>query len=86
LEPHLRAAAVQSYADALRTVFIAQAALAFVMLLACVPIRESFLPWVHHPWASHKRADGVRRGTREEQEEQYRRNAENGAGAEEHEV
>jgi hypothetical protein len=64
LEPHLRDAAVHSYADALRVVFIAQAVCAFIMLLACLPIRESFLP-----------------GTREEQEEQYRRNARNSAAA-----
>jgi hypothetical protein len=58
-EPAIRDAAVASYADATRAVFICQSALAFMMLVACLPIQENFLP-----------------GTREEQEEQFRRNAE----------
>ncbi|KAF9484004.1 vacuolar amino acid permease [Pholiota conissans] len=44
LEPHLRKAAVDSYADALRVVFICQAAIGFVGFLFCLPIQESALP------------------------------------------
>ncbi|KAF8306899.1 vacuolar amino acid permease [Clavulina sp. PMI_390] len=40
LEPELRAAAVTSWAIALRTVFIFNAAFAFLALLACLPIEE----------------------------------------------
>jgi hypothetical protein len=46
LSPPLKRAAVDSYADALHVVFICQAALAFIMLLCCLPIQESFLPYV----------------------------------------
>jgi hypothetical protein len=46
LEPHLRKAAVDSYADALRVVFICQAAVGFLGFLACLPIQESALPYV----------------------------------------
>ncbi|KAF8165158.1 vacuolar amino acid permease [Crassisporium funariophilum] len=41
LDPHLRKAAVDSYADALRVVFICQAAITFLGFLACLPIQES---------------------------------------------
>lgn len=44
LEPQLRQAAVQSYADALRVVFICQAAMNFLCFLCCVPIQENPLP------------------------------------------
>jgi len=44
LEPHLRKAAVDSYADALRTVFICQAAISVLGFLACLPIQENPLP------------------------------------------
>jgi len=44
LEPHLRKVAVDSYADALRVVFICQAAISFLGFLACLPIQESVLP------------------------------------------
>ncbi|KAF8914097.1 vacuolar amino acid permease [Gymnopilus junonius] len=44
LEPHLRNAAVDSYADALRVVFICQAVVSFLGFLACLPIQESPLP------------------------------------------
>jgi hypothetical protein len=47
----LREAAVQSYADALRVVFVCQAALAVLMLIACIPIQESPLPYVL--WTAH---------------------------------
>ena len=41
LEPHLRKAAVDAYADALRVVFICQAAISVLGFLACLPIQES---------------------------------------------
>ena len=41
LEPHLRKAAVDSYGDALRVVFICQAAINVLGFLACLPIQES---------------------------------------------
>lgn len=44
LEPALRQAAVQSYADALRVVFILQAVMNFLCFLCCVPIQENLLP------------------------------------------
>jgi len=44
LEPHLRRAAVDSYADALRVVFICQTAINFLGFLACIPIQENPLP------------------------------------------
>ena len=40
LEPHLRKAAVDAYADALRVVFICQAAINVLGFLACLPIQE----------------------------------------------
>jgi len=47
LEPHLRRAAVDSYADALRVVFICQAVANFLCLLCCIPIQENPLPGTH---------------------------------------
>ncbi|OBZ77059.1 Multidrug resistance protein fnx1 [Grifola frondosa] len=47
LSPHLRKAAVDSYADALRVVFICQAAMNFLCLLCCLAIQESPLPGTH---------------------------------------
>ncbi|KAK0231094.1 vacuolar amino acid permease [Armillaria fumosa] len=44
LEPRLFEAAVHSYADALRVVFICQAAWNFMAFLACLPIQENHLP------------------------------------------
>jgi len=41
LEPHLRKAAVDAYSDALRVVFICQAAISVLGFLACLPIQES---------------------------------------------
>ncbi|KAI0637813.1 vacuolar amino acid permease [Trametes polyzona] len=46
LAPDLRKAAVDSYADALRVVFICQAALNFICFLCCLPIQENPLPCV----------------------------------------
>ncbi|KDR83544.1 hypothetical protein GALMADRAFT_54931 [Galerina marginata CBS 339.88] len=47
LEPYLQKAAVDSYADALRVVFICQATVSFLGFLACLPIQESQLPYVN---------------------------------------
>ncbi|KAF8803697.1 vacuolar amino acid permease [Phlegmacium glaucopus] len=41
LEPHLQKAAVDAYADALRVVFICQAAINVLGFIACLPIQES---------------------------------------------
>jgi len=46
LDPLTRQAAIDSYADALRVVFICQAAINLCGLLACLPIQENALPWV----------------------------------------
>ncbi|KAI9001206.1 vacuolar amino acid permease [Trametes punicea] len=47
LSPELRKAAVDSYADALRVVFICQAVVNFMCFLCCLPIQENPLPCVH---------------------------------------
>lgn len=44
LPENLRQAAVDSYADALRAVFICQAAVNFLAFLSCLPIQENPLP------------------------------------------
>lgn len=44
LDPVWKKAAVDSYADALRAVFIFQAAMAFLAFLTCLPIEENPLP------------------------------------------
>ncbi|TBU48489.1 vacuolar amino acid permease [Dichomitus squalens] len=49
LEPSLRKAAVDSYADALRVVFICQAVMNLVCFLCCLPIQENPLPCVSRP-------------------------------------
>ena len=43
---NLQRAAVNSYADALRVVFICQAALNVICFLCCIPIQENTLPYV----------------------------------------
>ncbi|KAH8106216.1 vacuolar amino acid permease [Cristinia sonorae] len=47
LSAPLRRAAVESYADALRVVFICQAACNFICFLCCLPIQENPLPGTH---------------------------------------
>jgi len=47
LSEPLRRAAVESYADALRVVFICQAATNFFCFLCCLPIQENPLPGTH---------------------------------------
>ena len=46
LNPRLQQAAVDSYADALRIIFIFQAACNVLSLLTCLPIQEHDLPSV----------------------------------------
>jgi len=47
LDPPLQKAAVDSYATALRAVFICQACIAFCTFLSCLPIEENPLPGSH---------------------------------------
>ena len=44
LDPMLRKSAIDSYADALRVVFICQVALNFLTFLSCMAIQEHPLP------------------------------------------
>ena len=70
-----------SYADALRVVFICQAAINFVCFLCCLPIQENPLPYVcflriigvADMNCQRSRTSRLRRGTHEEQEEAYRK-------------
>ncbi|KAK0498477.1 vacuolar amino acid permease [Armillaria luteobubalina] len=55
LEPRLFEAAVHSYADALRVVFICQAAWNFMAFLACLPIQENHLPGTAEEQEQHYR-------------------------------
>ncbi|ETW84316.1 major facilitator superfamily [Heterobasidion irregulare TC 32-1] len=47
LEPELKRAAISSYADALRVVFICQVACNVIAFLWCLPIQENPLPGTH---------------------------------------
>lgn len=51
LAPSLRKAAIESYATALRVVFISQIAINILVFIACIPIEEHPLPCVflQHP-------------------------------------
>lgn len=55
LEPRYFDAAVHSYADALRVVFICQAAWNFMAFLACLPIQENHLPGTAEEQEQHYR-------------------------------
>lgn len=55
LDPHLRKAAVDSYADALRVVFICQTAINVLGFLACLAIQESPLPGTRQEQEQHYR-------------------------------
>ncbi|OJA20884.1 hypothetical protein AZE42_00884 [Rhizopogon vesiculosus] len=55
LTPALRKAAVESYADALRVVFICQIAINILVFIACVPIEEHPLPGTHQEQEEHYR-------------------------------
>ncbi|KAH0839647.1 vacuolar amino acid permease [Lanmaoa asiatica] len=47
LAPSLRKAAMESYANALRVVFITQVAINVLVFIACIPIEEHHLPGTH---------------------------------------
>jgi len=47
LHPRLKQAAVASYADALRVIFIFQAGCNIIGLFTCLPIQEHALPGTH---------------------------------------
>jgi len=55
LDPLWKKAAVDSYADALRVVFIFQAAMAFLAFLFCLPIQENPLPGTPQEQEEHYR-------------------------------
>ncbi|KAK7061583.1 multidrug resistance protein fnx1 [Favolaschia claudopus] len=55
LDPLWKKAAVDSYADALRAVFIFQAAMAFLAFLTCLPIEENPLPGSREEQEAHFR-------------------------------
>ncbi|KAH7887923.1 vacuolar amino acid permease [Phlebopus sp. FC_14] len=55
LTPSLRKAAVDSYADALRVVFICQIAINILVFIACLPIEEHPLPGTHQEQEEHYR-------------------------------
>ena len=44
LDPLTREAAVRSYGDALRVVFVFQLVMCIIAFLSCVPIQENALP------------------------------------------
>jgi len=58
LEPHVRKAAVDAYGDALRVVFICQAAINVLGFVACLPIQESPLPATREEQEQHHRDRG----------------------------
>jgi hypothetical protein len=70
LNPQLQQAAVDSYADALRVIFIFQAACNILSFLACLPIQEHDLPSVRSTLSCVQRLiSGVlTSGTHEEQQ------------------
>ncbi|KIJ20547.1 Drug:H+ antiporter-2 family protein, partial [Paxillus involutus ATCC 200175] len=55
LTPSLRKAALESYADALRVVFICQIAINVLVFIACIPIEEQPLPGTHQEQEEHHR-------------------------------
>jgi len=55
LEPSIQRVAVQSYADALRVVFICQIAINVLGFIACLPIQENVLPGTPEEQAEHYR-------------------------------
>ncbi|KAJ7667832.1 vacuolar amino acid permease [Mycena polygramma] len=62
LDPLWKKTAVDSYADALRAVFIFQAAMAFLALLTCLPIEENPLPGTPQEQEEHFRNQELDRG------------------------
>ncbi|KDQ64740.1 hypothetical protein JAAARDRAFT_202035 [Jaapia argillacea MUCL 33604] len=55
LDPPLKQAAVDSYADALRVVFICQLAMNVITFTSCIPIQENPLPGTHEEQERHYR-------------------------------
>ncbi|TFK76081.1 vacuolar amino acid permease [Pluteus cervinus] len=55
LEPAIKQAAVASYADALRVVFICQAAINILVFISSLPIQESVLPGTREEQEAHYR-------------------------------
>ncbi|KNZ73863.1 Multidrug resistance protein fnx1 [Termitomyces sp. J132] len=55
LKPDERRAAVESYADALRVVFLCQVAINILAFIACLPIQENILPATHEEQERHYR-------------------------------
>lgn len=55
LDPLVKEAAVKSYGDALRAVFIFQLVLCIVAFLSCIPIQENALPGTHEEQEEHYR-------------------------------
>jgi len=55
LDPITQRAAVTSYADALRVVFICQVAINVLAFIACLPIQENVLPGTHEEQEEHFR-------------------------------
>lgn len=63
LEPVVQKAAVDSYADALRVVFICQAAISVLGFLACLPIQESALSYVRSRPSENSLIDKGKQGS-----------------------
>ncbi|KAI4524156.1 MFS general substrate transporter [Schizophyllum commune Loenen D] len=55
LDPLTRDAAVRSYGDALRVVFVFQLVMCIIAFLSCVPIQENALPGTHEEQEQHYR-------------------------------
>ncbi|KAI9510420.1 MFS general substrate transporter [Russula earlei] len=64
LDPALRKSAIDSYADALRVVFICQVALNVLTFLSCMAIQENPLPGTHEEQESQYRRNLARRRRR----------------------
>ncbi|KAF7355174.1 Vacuolar amino acid permease [Mycena sanguinolenta] len=63
LDPRWKTAAIDSYADALRAVFIFQAAMAFLAFLSCLSIQENPLPGTRQEQEEHYRNQELDRDT-----------------------
>ncbi|KAI5894059.1 MFS general substrate transporter [Schizophyllum commune H4-8] len=55
LDPLTKEAAVRSYGDALRVVFVFQLVMCIIAFLSCVPIQENALPGTHEEQEQHYR-------------------------------
>ncbi|KAK7695684.1 hypothetical protein QCA50_000320 [Cerrena zonata] len=70
LSPEHRQAAVDSYSDGLRAVFICQAAINVICFLCCLPIQENPLPGTHEEQEAHyrKRQNSIRQPNPDDRE------------------